>query len=146
MQNCFHVSLSPLLNKIRMAKRLMTFPSFEQTVLSSCLTHKPINIFPVITNGDYADDINYHYFQLLHPARPCLLWGQLPVEQPPPAVVHSLAEANDWGDSVAFLLHLLFTFSSSNHISHFFILSVICFHMASSIVSVSARSSGSCQG
>lgn len=73
----------------------MRFPSFEQTVPYFSLSEEAINILPVITNGDYADDINYHYFQLLHPARPCRLWGQLPVEEPPPAVVHSLAELSD---------------------------------------------------
>lgn len=63
----------PILNKIRIAKRLMRFPSFEQTVLYFCLSEEAINILAVIRNGDYADDINYHYFQLLHPARPCRL-------------------------------------------------------------------------
>ena len=73
----------------------MRYPSFEQTVPYFSLSEEAINILPVITNGDYADDINYHYFQLLHPARPCRLWGQLPAEEPPPAVVHSLAEPPD---------------------------------------------------
>lgn len=73
----------------------MRFPSFEQTVPYFSLSEEAINILPVITNGDYADDINYHYFQLLHPARPCRLWGQLPVEEPPPAAVHSLAAPSD---------------------------------------------------
>lgn len=73
----------------------MRFPSFEQTVPYFSLSEEAINILPVITNGDYADDINYHYFQLLHPARPCRLWGQLPVEETPPAAVHSLAEPSD---------------------------------------------------
>lgn len=73
----------------------MRFPSFEQTVPYFSLSQEAINILPVITNGDYADDINYHYFQLLHPARPRRLWGQLPVEEPPPAAVHSLAEPSD---------------------------------------------------
>lgn len=73
----------------------MRFPSFEQTVPYFFLSGEAINILPVITNGDYADDINYHYFQLLHPARPRRLWGQLPAEDPPPAAVHSLAEPSD---------------------------------------------------
>lgn len=73
----------------------MRFPSFEQTVPYFSLSGEAINILHVITNGDYADDINYHYFQLLHPARPCRLWGQLPVEEPPPATVRSLAEPSD---------------------------------------------------
>lgn len=73
----------------------MRFASFEQTVPYFSLSEEAINILHVITNGDYADDINYHYFQLLHPARPCRLWGQLPVEEPPPATVRSLAEPSD---------------------------------------------------
>ncbi len=73
----------------------MRFPSFEQTVPYFSLSEEAINILPVITNGDYANDINYHYFQLLHPARPCRLWGQLPAEEPPPAAVHSLAAPSD---------------------------------------------------
>lgn len=70
----------------------MRFPSFEHTVLYFSRSEEVINILPVITNGDYADDINYHYFQLLHPARPCQLWGQLPAEEPPPAAFISRAE------------------------------------------------------
>lgn len=73
----------------------MRVPSFEQTVPYFFLSGEAINILPVITNGDYADDINYHYFQLLHPARPRRLWGQLPAEDPPPAAEHSLAEPSD---------------------------------------------------
>lgn len=84
----------------------MRYPSFEQTVPYFSLSEEAINILPVITNGDYADDINYHYFQLLHPARPCRLWGQLPAEEPPPAVVHSLAEPPDRRLSVSLLLRL----------------------------------------
>lgn len=70
----------------------MRFPSFEHTMLYFSRSEEVINILPVITNGDYADDINYHYFQLLHPARPCQLWGQLPAEEPPPAAFISRAE------------------------------------------------------
>lgn len=107
-----HFSLSPILNKIRIAKRLMRFPSFEQTVPYFSLSGEAINILPVITNGDYAEDINYHYFQLLHPARPCRLWGQLPVEEPPPAAVHSLAEPSDCV-TLSFSISCL----SSSHVS-----------------------------
>lgn len=88
-------SLSPVLNLIMIAKRLMRFPSSELTMPYFCLSEGAINILSVITNGDYANDINYHYFQLLHSARPCRLWGQLPAEEPPPAAVHSLAEPTD---------------------------------------------------
>lgn len=94
----------------------MRFPSFEQTVPYFSLSQEAVNILPVITDGDYADDINYHYFQLLHPARPCQLWGQLPVEEPPPAAEHSLAEPSDCATlfTPPFLSQsIVFTLSSS---------------------------------
>lgn len=85
------------------------------------------NILPAITNGDYADDINYHYFQLLHPARPCRLRGQLPVEEPPPAAaVHSLAEPSDCESlffSISVFFYFLFLLA--------FVLSVLFFYILS---------------
>lgn len=120
----------PILNKIRIAKRLMRFPSFEQTVLYFCLSEEAINILAVIRNGDYADDINYHYFQLLHPARPCRLWGQLPEEEPPPAVVHSLAEPSDCATQSLSFSAFLLLFSTSS-LGPRFILSPIPCRLAS---------------
>lgn len=143
------LSLPPILNKIRKAKRLMRFPSFEQTVPYFSLSEEAINILSVITNGDYADDINYHYFQLLHPARPCRLWGQLPVEEPPPAAVHSLAEPSDC------VTLCLSPSPSPPFFFSFFLPSRPLFHPRSPppsslflqpAVSMSPRSSTSCQG
>lgn len=105
----------------------MRFPSFEQTVPYFSLSVEAINILPVITNGDYANDINYHYFQLLHPARPWRLWGQLPAEEPPPAAIHSLAEPSDF---VSLLLHPCLSSPLSSFSSSFLSLCFTLFYFS----------------